>query len=106
MTSSVIQANHVFYCENVVQRSCLVSRVIGNWLLQVGRDRLVRIDVEKSSYHHLSQSEIGALAQGMVEIVISIGELQGLKPFFSIYSCRPRRGDLQGLAVEWLGPSL
>jgi hypothetical protein len=30
----------------------------------------------------LSQSEIGALAQGIVEIVISIGELQGLKPSF------------------------
>ncbi len=41
----------VFYCENVVQRSRMVSRVIGNWLLQVGRDRLVRIDVEKSSSH-------------------------------------------------------
>jgi len=30
--------------------------VIGNWLLQLGRGRFVRIDVEKSAYHHLSQS--------------------------------------------------
>ena len=39
-----------------------------------------RIDVEKSAYHHVSQSEIDALAQGIVEIVVHIGELQGLKP--------------------------
>jgi hypothetical protein len=39
----------------------------------------VRIDVEKSAYHHVSQSKIDALAQGIVEIVVRIGELQRLK---------------------------
>ena len=39
----------------------------------------VRIDVEKSAYRHVSQSEIDALAQGIVEIVVRIGELQKLK---------------------------
>ena len=48
------------------------------------------IGVAKSAYHHLSQSKIGALAQGIVEIVISIGELQGLKPLsFGFILCRP-----------------
>ena len=41
---------------------------------------------------HTSQSEIGDLAQGIVEIVISIGELQGLKPLLGIYLMSPLKG--------------
>ena len=42
-----------------------------------------------NAYHHLSQSEIGALAQGIVEMVISIGGFQGLKPLiFGFILCR------------------
>ena len=53
-----------------------------------------RIGVEKSAYHHVSQSEIDALAQGIVEIIVEIvvrtGELQGLKPeFLRSVLCRP-----------------
>ena len=53
-----------------------------------------RITVDKSSYHHVSQSEIDALAQGIVEIIVEIvvrtGELQGLKPeFLRSVLCRP-----------------
>ena len=48
------------------------------------------IGVEKSAYHHVSQSEIDALAQGIVEIVVRTGELQGLKPeFLRSVLCRP-----------------
>jgi hypothetical protein len=35
-----------------------VSRVTGNWALQMDWEGLARIDVAKSSSHHLSQGEI------------------------------------------------
>jgi len=52
------------------------------------------ITVDKSACHHVSQSEIDALAQGIVEIIVEIvvrtGELQGLKPeFLRSVLCRP-----------------
>ena len=58
--------------------------------IDVAANTSVRIHEEffnsHSSYHHVSQSEIDALAQRIVEIIVEIvvrtGELQGLKPEF------------------------
>jgi len=70
---------------------------IGNYVRREGGTPSILIDVEKSAYHHVSQSEIDALAQGIVEIIVEIvvriGELQGLKPqFLRFVLYRPIKG--------------
>ena len=48
-----------------------ISHVIGNQALQMEREGVARIDVEKSSYHHLSQNETlsGGERGGCIEIM-------------------------------------